>query len=390
MLMNNFLRTSFILSLLAAVIATSTWIFGSLLLKIQAIPRTIFPDIFYLLPFLCIASFLFLKKYPQFKQGTPSMLQAHAEGDEVTQLRNGFFRWHFLAITLTTWISHIFGASVGRESSALQIGGSLADWAKNVFKSWTMNNFDLRLYGMMMGFASLFGTPLAAVFFVLEISKNWSLKRFFWGLFSAILCRYFFNLYGGQNLHLNFILKTDFKYSIPLLASTLLLGLSTGVLAWFFLRGIFLLKRFQSLQSQFLASLVLILCFAIFNNHDLMGLSLSSLEGSFQTSSPVSFFLQKLIVTLLSSAAGFQGGEVTPLFVIGATMGSSLASLLGQPLDLFAALALVGVFAGVTRSPIGSLMLGLELFGMSPFFLFTLVILISLRIAPRQGLYSLS
>lgn len=379
--MKNLTIKTSILAALALAVAIVTFVFGFLLLKIQAVPSQHFKQIIYFLPALCLINYFYQKKFPQFKDGTRALLNSSAS--------NSVFRWHFISITLMTWISHLFGASVGRESTALQIGGSLASLVKQKWAVTTEDDFQFRIMGMIMGFSALFGTPFSAVFFVLEIAQKWSLKNFIWGSFSSFLAYWIFELISQGKMHFKMNLSAPAEMTYQVFTYLLFLGCALGLLALVFLKIHQFFSRKGTLKLQVGASLLLVLCFTVFQQEKLTGLSLLALNESFQEAPSPSYFAEKMLVTLLSSAAGFQGGEVTPVFVIGATFGASFADFFKLPIPLFAAAGLVGLFAAITRSPWGSLFIGIELFGINHSLAFALVILVSLRIAPRQGLFSL-
>lgn len=379
--MKNLTKKTCVLVALALAVAIMTALFGFLLLKIQTVPSQHFKLIIYLLPVLCLINHFYQKKFPQFKDGTRALLSPTTS--------NSFFRWHFVSITLMTWISHLFGASVGRESTALQIGGSLATWVKRNWTATTEDDFQLRIMGMIMGFSALFGTPFAAVFFVLEVAKKWSLKNFCWGSFSSFLAYWIFELLSQGQMHFQMNLSAPAEMTFQVFTFLLFLGCALGLLALIFLKIHQFFSDKGTLKVQLGASLLLVLCFTVFHHEKLTGLSLPALNESFQEAPSSFYFAEKMLVTLLSSAAGFQGGEVTPVFVIGATFGASFADFFELPVPLFAAAGLVGLFAAITRSPWGSFFIGIELFGINYSLAFALVILVSLRIAPRQGLFSL-
>ncbi|HBI94535.1 MAG TPA: voltage-gated chloride channel protein, partial [Terrisporobacter glycolicus] len=109
--------------------------------------------------------------------------------------------------------------------------------------------------------------------------------------------------------------------------------------------------------------LVIIVAIIIIGNRQYLGLSLDLLNNAFQ--SPVFYgaFIIKLVLTAITLGSGFQGGEVTPLFVIGATLGNALSSIVNLPISFMAGVGMIGVFAGATRTPIASFIMGVELFG---------------------------
>jgi len=94
-----------------------------------------------------------------------------------------------------------------------------------------------------------------------------------------------------------------------------------------------------------------------------IGLGIPVMLEAFQHPLAPTDFLGKMAFTIASLGSGFKGGEVTPLFYIGATLGNALAPLLDVPFALLAAIGFVAVFAGAANTPIASTLMAMELFG---------------------------
>ena len=163
---------------------------------------------------------------------------------------------------------------------------------------------------------------------------------------------------------------------------------------WVFSRSIVFLKKayanwFANVYLRaFLGAAIVVLFVLVLNNQRYLGLSLPLLEDAFAGNAQPFDFVGKLFFTVLSLGAGFQGGEVTPLFEIGATLGSSLAPLLHLSIPFLAGLGFIGVFSGATNTPIACFIMGIELFGSEAAVYFFMVCLISFMCSGNSGIYA--
>lgn len=293
------------------------------------------------------------------------------------------------AIVGTTLLSHLGGASVGREGTALQMGGALADQ----FSRWlTLDEDDHRtllLCGVSAGFAAVFGTPIAAAVFALEFVHLRS-----WQILPCLASGFLADLVGRKLFH-----ATHADYRLPLpaelsfggLGSAVLLGLGCGLVARLYL---FLHRRntaAKSLPNPYgritFGGVMFVALVHSGNLRDFTGLGLHVIADSFFEPSWPTFFVLKFLLTFLCVSYGFRGGEVTPLFFIGATLGSAAAALLALPLHVCAALGFVGVFAGVGAVPLACAVMACELFGLSLGGYALLACATSWLVAGRKGLY---
>jgi H+/Cl- antiporter ClcA len=271
------------------------------------------------------------------------------------------------AIVGTTLLSHLGGASVGREGTALQMGGALADQFSRWLTLEEQEHRTLLLCGVAAGFAAVFGTPIAAAAFALEFVR---LRT--WAIIPCLASAFLADLVGRKVFH-----ATHADYRLPLpaelnlggLGAAIILGLACGLVARFYL---FLHRRNSAAKSlpnpygRILFGGVLFVALVHFGNlRDFTGLGLHVIADSFFEPSWPAFFVLKFLLTFLCVSYGFRGGEVTPLFFVGATLGSAAAALLAQPLPICAALGFVGVFAGAGAVPLTCVVMACELFGFS-------------------------
>ena len=294
------------------------------------------------------------------------------------------------AIVGTTLLSHLGGASVGREGTALQMGGALAGQFARWFTLDEGEHRTLLLCGVSAGFAAVFGTPIAAAIFALECVRLRS-----WAIIPCLACGFLADLVGRKLFHAthsNYRLPLPAELSLGGLGAALALGLACGLVARFYLylhRRNTATKAIPNPYGRILFGGVLFVGLVQFGHlFDFTGLGLNVIEASFLEPVWPTAFVLKFLLTFLCVSYGFRGGEVTPLFFIGATLGSAAAALLSLPLSICAALGFVGVFAGAGAVPLACAVMACELFGDSIGWYALVTCAVSWLVAGRRGLYS--
>ena len=292
------------------------------------------------------------------------------------------------SIVATTLLSHLGGASVGREGTALQMGGAVADQ----FSRWmTLDDADRRtllLCGVSAGFAAVFGTPFAAAVFALEFVRVRS-----WAILPCLASGFLADL-AGQKIfhahHANYRLPVPAEFSLAGLGSALAIGVACGLVARLY---VFLSRREAARPNPepyariFFAGVFFSAGVYFFHMGDFTGLGLPVIEAALvEPTSPLAFVF-KFLLTLICVGAGYRGGEVTPLFFVGATLGSAAAAYLGLPLAVCASLSFVAVFAGAGAVPLACAVMACELFGLSIGGYALLACAVSWLVAGRKGLY---
>ncbi len=273
-----------------------------------------------------------------------------------------------LILLATVW-THLFGGSAGREGAAVQMGASLADGLRRLLGLSGEDRRQMVLAGMAGGFGSVFGTPLAGLVFALEVQSFGRVR--YEGLVpcltAAIVGDWVTRTWGIAHSH--YPRLPELALAPLTLLQVVLLGIACGWTALLFIETHHAVKRIfaqwlhWSPLRPLLGGAVIVLLALIFGT-DYLGLGLPLIQQALDGSGvPAYAFLLKLIFTAITLGSGFLGGEVTPLFVMGATLGSSLAGLLGLDPVTAASLGFVAVFAGASNTPLACTLMGVELFG---------------------------
>ncbi len=268
-----------------------------------------------------------------------------------------------------TVVSHLFGASVGREGTAVQMGGALADQLTHVFRIQREDRRILLMAGMSAGFAAVFGTPLAGAVFGLEVLAIGRMRydALFPCVVAGIVADRVCLLWGVHHTHyaMGGIVPVGFGSVMAVVAAGIVFGLVGMLFATATHRLGALVKRgigYAPLRPAVGGIVVAVAAWAL-DAYQYIGLGIPSIEQSFRQPMAPWDFLGKLCFTVVSLGTGFKGGEVTPLFYIGATLGNALAPLLHLPFPMLAGIGFVAVFAGAANTPIATTLMAMELFG---------------------------
>ena len=296
-------------------------------------------------------------------------------------------------ILFSTIASHVFGASVGREGTAVQMGGSLADQLSHIFK---FNKDERRLVlmaGMSAGFAAVFGTPLAGAVFALEVLAVGRLRYdALWPCALAALVADQVCLWWGIE-HTAYAVGNIPHASVWLITAVAIVGAACGVTGQMFAKSTHVLSAWMKSQVSYaplrplLGGIVVVLLIEYLDFARYMGLGIPVIQEAFIHPLAWTDAAGKFVLTVLSLGAGFKGGEVTPLFFIGATLGNTLAGWLDVPFALMAAVGFVAVFAGAANTPLACTLMAIELFG-SQIGIYALIgCVLSYSFSGRSGIY---
>jgi len=299
-------------------------------------------------------------------------------------------------VYLGTVVTHLFGGSAGREGTAIQMSGSLTDAFNRITKLSPDDRRLLLIAAIGGGFGAVFGVPIAGFVFGLEVQAVGRLR------YDAVVPALTAPIVGDlivRGLGVTHTATPHFgaiTITAALLAKVAVAGLAFGLVSILFSELTHGIKRVAaafvswSPARPFIGGVLVIgLTYAV-GSRAYLGLSIplitASLAGGIGV---ISFaFALKLLFTSVTLGTGFQGGEVTPLFVIGTTLGATLGHLLGVPIPLMAALGFVAVFAGATNTPLACTIMGVELFGQAPLVLLAVACVVSYVFSSHRGIYS--
>jgi len=296
-------------------------------------------------------------------------------------------------IFISTLLTHVGGGSAGREGTAVQMGGAIADQFTALFKLSSAERKTILIMGVSAGFAAVFGTPWAAAIFALEIMSFRKIK------FENIIPS-FIAAFGAHYICLAWMVKHTI-YSIDIIPSitvstiswTMLAGIIFGLAAFLFtytgkvFKGLFAKIKFEPMRP-FIGGIIIALFIVVANSTKYIGLGIPSIMDAFNTPTGNFDFALKLLLTSLTLSAGFKGGEVTPLFFIGATLGNILIWFIPLPMALLAGMGFVAVFAGASHCVVASIIMGMELFGIQAGIYVGLASMVAYFASGMNGIYS--
>ncbi len=350
--------------------------------------RIEFPFLLFGLP---LAGYFMVWYYQKFAPGLQSGTKLLVNGLK-TETQNWNF---FLApiIFVTTLLTHLFGGSAGREGTALQISGGIQAALIRLFNFDKTQQKTLLRCALAAGFSAVFGVPFAGFVFAFEIEKFHKISIH--SLFSTCFCALLANAVALllPIKHTAYVTSHLPNWSFGLLFALLLCAIAFGFTARLFIelqeKIAELLQKIthkKPLQA-FLGGCVVIILTLLLQTDRYLGLGVPVIESAFQQPADFSVFGWKLLFTAITLAAGFKGGEVTPLFFIGATLGSALAVLIGIPIGFGAALGFVAVFGAAAAAPLTCALMSLELFGEQYFYVALPICILARLFTGRKSIY---
>lgn len=296
-------------------------------------------------------------------------------------------------IFVSTLITHLFGGSAGREGAALQMGGSIGSGVGNVFR---LNETDMHvavMCGMSACFSALFGTPIAAAFFSMEVVSVGIMY------YSALVPCVFSSLIAVEIAHF-FSVKSE-AMTIGLVPAftavntgkIVLVSILCAILSIIFCQ---ILHRTSKYTKKWIPnpyvrifsfSILIVVANLLLGTQDYMGAGMEVIERTMHGEVNPEAFLLKMILTALTLGVGYKGGEIVPSFYVGATFGCLAGQLLGVSPSMCAAVGMIALFCGVTNSPITSLLLAFELFGSDGINFILIGIAVSYMLSGYHSLY---
>lgn len=375
--------------LFAAVLGTGMGFLSVLfhfLLEQAALFRTSFPLVVLILPFAGLGIIALYRITGNGNDsGTNRVLSAIHSGKNIP-LRVAPL------VFAGTFITHMFGGSSGREGAALQIGGSMGHWLGDLFKLDDKDKHILIMCGMSACFSAMFGTPAAAAVFSMEVI---SVGVMYYAalvpcVISAVLARGIAKAMGvaSTSFPIGQLQSIDITIGLRLI----LLGAIFAAASILFIlamqtAGEALRLFFKNPYMKIFVAGWIIVALSFIFGQDWLGSGINLINDSLAAPCGWYVFLLKILFTALTLGSGFKGGEIIPSFCVGATLGSFIAPVLGLPVDVCVACGMVGVFCGVTNSPITSLIIAVEMFGTGPIYYCIITIAVSYLLSEYFSLY---
>ena len=385
--MGLYVQTLFKWVLLGGVIGAVGGVVGSLFhlgVNYATAIRLAHPWILYLLPVGGLAIVGLYKLCRLEGKGTNAIIESVHFGESVPILL-------VPVIFVSTVITHLCGGSAGREGAALQIGGGLGFQAGKLLHLGEKDLPLATLCGMSGVFSALFGTPLTATVFALEVISVGVL--YYAGLVPCITAA--MAAFGVSTLM--GVEPTRFAVAMPpvtleTMVPVVALAILCAVVSILFCKGLHWTERlldrgFRSPWVRVLAGSVLLIGMSLLTNGDYNGAGTQVIERAMAGEASYAAFFIKLVMTAVTIGVGYKGGEIVPIFFTGATFGCVAAPMLGLPPQLGAALGMVALFCGCTNSPLASICLAIEVFGGQCVSLFALACAVSYMLSSYFSLY---
>ena len=298
-------------------------------------------------------------------------------------------------VFLGTVLTHLFGGSAGREGTAVQVGGAIADQFTKIFKLSDLDRKIVLVTGISAGFASVFGTPLAGAIFALEVMVigRMRFEAIVPSFLGAVFANYFCDVWQISH-HTHYSIPTVSDLTPATILWSLLAGVIFGLVGMLFSKsthfwGTLFKKRIKYPPLRpVIGGIVLAVVVYLMGTTKYIGLGVPTIVDAFNIDLNSYDFFLKLLFTSFTLGAGFKGGEVTPLFFIGATLGNVLVWFIPMPMPLLAGMGFVAVFAGATNTPIACTIMGIELFGIEPGIFIALACTTAYLFSGHSGIYA--
>ena len=295
-------------------------------------------------------------------------------------------------IFVGTVITHLVGGSAGREGAALQIGGGIG---YNIGRLFKLNQIDLHIVvmaGMSAVFSALFGTPVTAAFFSIEVIKVGKIN--YAGLvpclFSSVCAFFIAQKFGVEPVR--FVIN-NVSLTYDVIIKTAVVSIICAVVSILFCITIKYTEKHMkrlfknSYLRAFVGACAVLLLSVIFNSGDYNGAGMNIIERAISGTAKPEAFIVKILFTAITIAAGFKGGEIVPTFFIGSTLGCVISNIIGLDATIGASAGFIALFCGVVNCPVASLLLAIEVFGDGFLIGFAIVCALSYMLSGRYSLY---
>ena len=386
----NLIILSFIGVPIGAIVGILDTIFGKTLLKITETRQAYSLFLIPFLPFIGVIIVYCYNKYGgKSSKGMSLVFEVSQDKEEKIPLRLIPF------IILSTWATHLFGGSAGREGVAVQIGATFSNFISQKIKIENTKKTFL-ITGMAAGFSGLFQTPLAAIFFAVEvlIAGKIHFKSLLPAITASFTASTVSHLLGLEKF--TFTLSSNINLDFITILKLIILGIIFGLVGGSFAVCLKYAKSFFSkkiknpIKRIFIISIFLSIVFILLYKGRYSGLGTNLINNSFNQGEIYFYdWILKFILTILTLSIGFQGGEVTPLFSIGSSLGVILAMFFNLPIEFVASLGYLSVFGSAANIFFAPIFIGAEVFGYSYMPYFFIVMAFAYTFNFNKSIYSL-
>ena len=342
---------------------------------------------FYLLPVMGLIIVYLYEKFGKDDGGTNQVLSTVRSQDDVPILSAPL-------IFISTALTHLAGGSAGREGAAIQFGGSIGNQLGRIFHLDEFDHHVMVMCGMSAAFAAVFGTPMAAAVFAMEVVSVGVM--YYAALLPCVIASIIAAKFAaGIGIHPEVFHVTVIPELTAVTGAKMaVIAAGCGAVSILFCIA---LKLASTLYTKYLknpyvrvvvAALIVMGITFILQTDDYMGAGNQLIAKAIETgrARPLDF-VWKIILTAITMRAGFRGGEIVPAFCVGATFGCVMGQLLGFPPVVAAAAGMVALFCGVTNCPITSMLISFELFGFAGVSYYLIAISISYALSGYYSLY---
>ena len=383
---HNFIKWLVLAIITGGIIGVISSVFGHTLTLVTNY-RKEYPWLVFGLPLAGVIIVFLYKKFGKDDGGTNQVFSTVRARDEVPATAAPL-------IFVSTALTHLTGGSAGREGAAIQLGGSIANQMGRIMKLDDEDTHVIVMCGMSAAFAALFGTPMAAAIFSLEVISVGVM--YYTALMPCLIASLMAaGVAGAMGIHAEHFFE-GFVPSVTVVSGAKmgLVVLVCSIVSIFFCMT---LKQVGTAYGKWLknkytrivvAAAIIIVLNLLLQTTDYMGAGTEMIVQAVQfgKARPMDFFW-KLVLTALTMKAGFKGGEIVPSFCIGATLGCVMGQLVGFEPRLCAACGMIAFFCGVTNCPITSMLIAFELFGFEGVSYYLIAIAVSYATSGYYGLY---
>lgn len=382
-----FIKWSILSSIIGLIAGFVGFAFGKTIQEVSKVWHN-YPFIKAFVPFVAIFILYFYTKLGKYNaRGTNLVIESISTGEYISPKIVPL-------MYISSSLSHLVGASVGREGAAIQLGAGTGSMLAKLLKLNEKDRKLITMCGMAACFSGLFGTPITAAIFCIEI---FSVGIFYMSALMPCMFAAFVGAGLSSMLGLEaevFPVTQSMPWNIQTFFLILALSAISAIVARLFCISIHFIEDLynkhipNSYLRAFVAALVFLISCTLLGTDIYNGAGMNLVELAMKGELNNISFLIKIIVTSLAIAAGLKGGEIVPTFAIGASLGFTISKLLGIPLEIAVSTTLVAFFVGVTNCPIASIFLAIELFKTNNIYIIVLAVAVSFLLSGYYSLYS--